>query len=114
MRELALHAQQRSRGRFARAAARLHLDGDRLRFFAMLLRTSTRRGDALLMLAPLLLEAFARRREIVAAADRAGAARFALVYGSNECLLLGREIRDRAIERRRTLPCLIQLGAAGA
>jgi hypothetical protein len=66
------------------------------------------------MIAPLLLEPFARRREIVAAADRASAPCFAFVNGSHESLLLGREIRDRAIERRCTLPRLIQLRAAGA
>ena len=114
MRELALHAHQRRARRFLRAAPRLHLDCDGLRLFAVLLGGGTRSGDAVLMLAPLLVELFARRRQVALAAHCRAALRLALLDRADEGLLLRGQIRDRAVERPGPLPRLIELCATRA
>ena len=114
VRKLALHSEQRGARRLLGAAPRLDLDGDGLRGFAVLLGAGPRSGHAFLVLAPLLLELFARRGQVVLARDRGCAACFALLDGADERLLLRCEIRDRAIERGNALPRLIELGAARA
>ena len=79
----------------------------------MLLGTGARRSYALLMLAPLLLHSFARRDEVVLAADGCCTSCLALVDGGNETLSLRREVRDRAIENASALARLFELGTRG-
>src|SRR6185503_16603393 len=78
----------------------------------MLFRRSACLGQALGELAPLALDALARASELRVAGAGGCAPRLALVDGRDERLLLGREIRDGAIECRGSLPRLVKLRAA--
>ena len=111
--KLALHSKQRRACRLLRATPRLHLDCDRLRLFSVLLGGSTRSGDAVLMLTPLLVELFARRRQGALAAHRSTALRPALLDRADQGLLLCGQLRDRAVECPGSLPRLIELCAIG-
>src|SRR5262245_1260488 len=96
--ELALHPQQRRAPLVLRATASLDFDGDGLSFFAVLFRSGARTGQTVDELASLLLDAFARGCDLGAPSGSSRTSRLALVAGRDQRLLLGREIRDGAIE----------------